>query len=207
MVGTVERQQAGLERDEGQRMARADRATEHLAGVGLNAARHVEREHRAALPVGVIDELRILAGDVACEADAEKAVDHQPPTFLEWQLVRTAGDGDAEELFLQARRRDARVAAVVARSCQDQRVFADAKLCRELRRGGAGALHQRSLAGLLLDLADLVRKVDRLRHDGFYFLVAPISASGSQVASSGKIVTSAMHSTIMKKNGSAASAT
>lgn len=40
-----------------------------------------------------------------------------------------------------------------------------------------------------------------------YFFVTPTSASGSQVASSGNTVISAMHSTIMKKNGSEASAT
>jgi peptidoglycan/xylan/chitin deacetylase (PgdA/CDA1 family) len=40
-----------------------------------------------------------------------------------------------------------------------------------------------------------------------YFLVTPTSASGSQVASSGNTVITAMQSTIMKKNGSEASAT
>jgi peptidoglycan/xylan/chitin deacetylase (PgdA/CDA1 family) len=40
-----------------------------------------------------------------------------------------------------------------------------------------------------------------------YFFVTPTRASGSQVASSGNAVISAMHSTIMKKNGSEASAT
>ena len=40
-----------------------------------------------------------------------------------------------------------------------------------------------------------------------YFFVTPISVSGSQVASSGNKVISAMHTTIMKKNGSEASAT
>jgi peptidoglycan/xylan/chitin deacetylase (PgdA/CDA1 family) len=40
-----------------------------------------------------------------------------------------------------------------------------------------------------------------------YFLVTPTRASGSQVASSGNTVISAMHSTIMKKNGSEANAT
>jgi peptidoglycan/xylan/chitin deacetylase (PgdA/CDA1 family) len=40
-----------------------------------------------------------------------------------------------------------------------------------------------------------------------YFFVTPTRASGSQVASSGNTVISAMHSTIMKKNGSEASAT
>jgi peptidoglycan/xylan/chitin deacetylase (PgdA/CDA1 family) len=40
-----------------------------------------------------------------------------------------------------------------------------------------------------------------------YFFVTPISQSGSQVASSGNTVMSAMHSTIMKKKGSEASAT
>jgi peptidoglycan/xylan/chitin deacetylase (PgdA/CDA1 family) len=40
-----------------------------------------------------------------------------------------------------------------------------------------------------------------------YFFVTPTRVSGSQVASSGNTVMSAMHSTIMKKNGSEASAT
>jgi protein-tyrosine-phosphatase len=40
-----------------------------------------------------------------------------------------------------------------------------------------------------------------------YFLVTPTSVSGSQVASSGNAVMSAMQSTIMKKNGSEAKAT
>ena len=47
----------------------------------------------------------------------------------------------------------------------------------------------------------------RARRPQRYFLVTPISLSGSQVASSGKTVMSAMHSTIMKKNGSEARAT
>jgi peptidoglycan/xylan/chitin deacetylase (PgdA/CDA1 family) len=42
---------------------------------------------------------------------------------------------------------------------------------------------------------------------GDYFFVTPTSASGSQVASSGNTVISPMHSTIMKKKGSEASAT
>jgi len=42
---------------------------------------------------------------------------------------------------------------------------------------------------------------------GSYFFATPTSASGSQVASSGNAVISAMHSTIMKKKGSEASAT
>ena len=47
----------------------------------------------------------------------------------------------------------------------------------------------------------------RARRPQRYCFATPISLSGSQVASSGKTVMSAMHSTIMKKNGSAARAT
>jgi hypothetical protein len=52
---------------------------------------------------------------------------------------------------------------------------------------------------------NLLRLAAALHRD--HFLVTPTSASGSQVASSGNTVISAMHSTIMKKNGSEASAT
>jgi len=51
----------------------------------------------------------------------------------------------------------------------------------------------------------LLRLAAALHRD--HFLVTPTSASGSQVASSGNKVMSAIHSTIMKKNGSEASAT
>jgi len=51
----------------------------------------------------------------------------------------------------------------------------------------------------------LLRLVHTLHKD--YFFDTPISVSGSQVASSGNSVMSAMQTTIMKKNGSEASAT
>ena len=80
MVGTVEREQSGLEADEGDRYAwRAPRGPD-AAGIRVQSARDVEREHRAVLAVRVLDEARVIAVDVAGEADAEETVDDERPS-------------------------------------------------------------------------------------------------------------------------------
>ena len=82
MVRPVQREQAGLQADEGDGVRRAHRAAEDLPGIGMQAARDVEREHRAGLRVGVVDQLRVLAVDRSGQADAEQAVDHEVPAGL-----------------------------------------------------------------------------------------------------------------------------
>src|SRR5260221_271072 len=48
-IRTVERQQSGLQANEGNGVARPDRAAHHPAGVRMQAARRVDREHPTAL--------------------------------------------------------------------------------------------------------------------------------------------------------------
>jgi peptidoglycan/xylan/chitin deacetylase (PgdA/CDA1 family) len=91
----------------------------------------------------------------------------------------------------------------------------DAATLACVRRNYAGAVTvEEGLVGPMLDPhllprlnvpGSVLRFALALHKD--YFFETPISVSGSQVASSGKSVISAMQSTIMKKNGSEASAT
>ena len=113
VIWSVERKQPRLERDEGDRMRRVHRATHDPAGVGMQAARNVEREHRAALAVRVLHHARIFAVDVARKTDAEEPVDHKAP-FPVGNLLHAARDAHAVELLFEPRGGNARIAAVVA---------------------------------------------------------------------------------------------
>ncbi len=99
VIRTVERQQSGLQANEGNGVARPDRAAHHPAGVRMQAARDVDREHRTALAVRIIDQARIVALDLAREADAEKTVDDQSPGLVRRDL-RLVDQRDAEKLLL-----------------------------------------------------------------------------------------------------------
>src|SRR5262245_12421747 len=79
MVGAVEGEQSGLESNEGDGVARTHGATHDAAGVGLEAARHVDRKYRCAKPVERSDPFRVTAGHLALQADAEYAVYYEPP--------------------------------------------------------------------------------------------------------------------------------
>ncbi len=126
----------------------------------MQAARDVERQHRAALAVDVFDEARVVAFDVACEADAEEAVDHQPPRFVLGELGGVE-QRDAEKLLPQEPGHDFGVAAVVAGTGEDEDVLllVGGEPGGELGGRGAGALHERRfhLAGFAFDAPDIVR--------------------------------------------------
>src|SRR5438046_1623110 len=86
MIGTVERQQAGFEADEGDGVRGAHGTSHYAPGVGIQSARDVEREHRAALAVRVVDRPRLVAGHVGRPADAEEPVDDESPGFVRRNL-------------------------------------------------------------------------------------------------------------------------
>ena len=167
MVRSVEREKPRLERDERHGMRGAHRAAQHAAGIGVQAARDVERKYRAALAVRILDERRVPAGDVAREADAEQAVDEQRPGLLR-HLRHFGNHVDAEKLFPQPRGDHASVAAVVARAGEHEDVLAlvPGQARGDLGGGGAGAFHERRLgfAGGALDAPDVVAQVDRTMH-------------------------------------------
>src|SRR3954469_4509214 len=129
------------------------------------------------------------------------------------KVLRTLDDGHPEETLTEELGRDERVAAVVTGAGENEDVFRC--LANELRRqrggGRAGALHERGCAaeGGFLDAADVGREVDRtLAHLARrYFFAAPVSRSGSQVASPGNAMMIKMHASMRKKNGSEARAT
>src|SRR5205814_8580860 len=78
----VEREEPWLQADERDGVRRPNRAPHDAAAVGVHAARNIEREHRAALAIHVVDEAGIVALEVAREADAEEAVDDECPRFV-----------------------------------------------------------------------------------------------------------------------------
>ena len=167
MVGPVERQQSRLQADEGDGVRGAHRMPEHAAGVGIQSARDIEREHRAGLRVRVVDQLRVFAFDRAAEADAEQAVDHEVPADVLRDFFGFSREGNPEKLFLQQasrrfsrRRRCCRVRRAPARPCPCPRAgvaasSAAAAPARSMRGG---------IAGRLLDAADVLGQVDRPRH-------------------------------------------
>ena len=168
IVRPVQREQAGLQADEGDGVRRAHRAPEDLPGIGMQAARDVQREDRAGLRVGVVDQLRVLAVDRPGQADAEQAVDHEVPADVLRDFFRLSRKANPEEPLLQNPRNDLRVAAVVAGTGQDQHVLAlvGEQPGRQLRRRGARALHEGQGRVRLLDAPDVLRQVDGLRHRG-----------------------------------------
>ena len=113
VVRTIEREQSRFERDEGDRMGRAHCATHRPAGVGVQAARDVEGEHRTVLAVRVLHHACIFAVDVAGKADAEEPVDDKPP-FPVGNLLHAARDAHAVKLLFEPYGGNTRIAAVVA---------------------------------------------------------------------------------------------
>ena len=80
-VGAVERQQPGFQCNEGDGVIRFDRAAQHAASVGVEAAGNVERQYRRLDIVDLFDQRGVIAGKVALQADAEQAVDDQRPAL------------------------------------------------------------------------------------------------------------------------------
>ena len=122
MVRAVERQEPGLEGDEGDGVRGPDGATQHAAGVGIQSARHVEREDRAGQAIDALDHRGVVAGELAREADAEQAVDDERPGAFA-DLRRLGRERNPEEPLLEPLGDHARVAAVVARAGEDQHVL------------------------------------------------------------------------------------
>src|SRR6185503_553036 len=109
---------------------------------------------------GIVHEARVVALDLPREADAEQAIDHQPPPRPFGEVAGLLGEANAEELAAQPLGDNARVAAVVARAGEHQNVLpaVGSEPRGELRGRGARALHERrSSSGLALDAADVVR--------------------------------------------------
>ncbi len=146
-------------------MRRAHRAAEHAPGVGVEPARNVEREHRAGLPVDVVDQLCKGAFDRPCQADAEEAVYDEVPGLI-GNVFFASCERDTKELLLQDARDDFRVAAVTPRPGQDKNLFSLVSRKSRGQFGGcrAGALHERRVARGLLDGADVLGFVDGLGH-------------------------------------------
>src|SRR6185312_5044127 len=88
MVRPIEREQAGLEADERNRVGCPHGSSEHATGVGIQAARDIEREHRAGLSVDPVDQPREWAFDGSREADAEKAIDDEASVLFRNALGR-----------------------------------------------------------------------------------------------------------------------
>jgi hypothetical protein len=144
VIRAVGGEQTGLERDEGKGVAGADCGTEGLAGIGIKAAGHVQRQHRQVHAVDFPHQFQMAPAQFARQADAEQAVDHQPPiavrrdgveqfaSSLPPSLQRVCGIGrqlggfpgkyDAylEPPGFEVTCCHQRVAAVVARPDQDQ---------------------------------------------------------------------------------------
>ena len=166
--GSVEGEQPRLERDERDRMRGAHRAAQHAAGVGVQAARDVEREHRAALAVRVLDERGVLAGDVAREADAEQAVDDQRPrVFAASAPVRETTS--TRKNFSSSRAATTRASPPLLPGPASTRMSLPLSPA-SVAASSAAAAPARSISGRLglaggaLDAPDVLAQVDRTMH-------------------------------------------
>src|SRR3954466_3649469 len=112
-------------------------APHHAPRVGMQATRDIERQHRAALGVHIVDEARVLALYVAREANAEQAVDDETPGFV-FRYDRV-GEGDANTSILQEPRDDPGIATVVAGSGDNEDVFLLVRGEAGSQIGGGGA--------------------------------------------------------------------
>ena len=97
-VGTVEREQSGLEADEGDGVRRPDSVSHHATGVRMQSARDVQREHRAVLAIDVVDEPCRIALHIARQADPEEAVDDESPRLV-FRKASGVEQRDPEELL------------------------------------------------------------------------------------------------------------
>ncbi|MNC85404.1 hypothetical protein D3C83_10000 [compost metagenome] len=198
MIGAVEREQAGFERNESGRMGRADRATHDAAGIGVQAAGNIQCEYRGAQVVDRGDPLGITTADIALETDAENPIHDQSPLPRGGQggddgaagltpggqrgpgvgrkllLVAGVGHRDLEIPFLEMPCHDERVAAVVAGARQHQHGLAGAAgdVACDLGRGKPGFFHQLrrilSGGGRRLDGANAGGQVNRRAVSGVY---------------------------------------
>ncbi len=163
--------QAGLVRDERDRAVGDDRDVGDVSGVGIDAARHVDREDRPAARVDELDPFAGAARRRAGEADAEQPVDDERRVLdrvagidgrlatvapSQPRVLRVAAqalgvveqrDAHADAAFVQNARGDERVAAVVAGTGQQQ--DRPRALGGHSQRGPcdriAGAFHQATL--------------------------------------------------------------
>src|SRR5689334_23048249 len=85
VIRTVEREQAGLQCDEGRCASRAYRAAHDLSCVGMQAARNVEGERGNAQIVDGLDPLRVRRADFTRETEAKNAIDYHPPALRSGQ--------------------------------------------------------------------------------------------------------------------------
>ncbi len=168
-IDAVAGQQPGLERDERCRRRRPNRRPENRSGVGVEPARHVERQDRRAGGIGPVDQGGIVGRRGAGESDAEQAIDDQCSLPLirgrgrcrasrpdecamrgsgvggQPRRVPRKNHGHVEEPLPKPPRDDESVAAVVPGASQHEN-FAHAFAChraRDFRCREPGALHQR----------------------------------------------------------------
>ena len=189
-VRAVVGEEARLETDEGDGVGRPHRCAEHTAGIGLEAARDVHRQHGRGLRVHEPYRFEVRAADLTLQTDAEETVDHEvpPPASRHVRLRGAAGIAPRAECAggvggelrrvahehhrhveppgLQVTRDDERIAAVVAGSGEHEHRHTGTwdQLARELGGGEPGALHERGRVGQsrrsLLDLANLAGEMD-----------------------------------------------
>ncbi len=146
MVAAIGRVQARLVAQEGDGVGRPHRdavGTDHGAGVGIQSARHVQRQDRAVKFVERGHQLAVLALDRAREADAEQAVDDQPPLRIRGQHVDEA-DRAVACAFVRARRlvRGRALAGRVEHGRIDARVGEDGRHFQRIAAVVAGAGQQ-----------------------------------------------------------------
>lgn len=88
VVGAVGSKQAGLGADEGQGVCGSNAGGEGTAGIGIEAARGIEREQRAGIAlgerIGCLDQCRVIATGGTGQADTEQTVDDQVPARSGW---------------------------------------------------------------------------------------------------------------------------
>jgi hypothetical protein len=144
MVRAVEGVQPGLAADETQGMRRAHCNAQDAAGVAIEPAGNVQRQHRPGEGIDARDQLGPGALNGSSQADAEQAVDYQPVLAGRDCFCR-ANQGHRDALLPEEARHDSRIATVIAGAGQNQ--YGCATSLQQLPcifgRGVAGAFHQR----------------------------------------------------------------
>ncbi len=111
IVAAVARVQARLVGDETDRVAGADgnsRRTHNVAGVGIESARDVQRQHLNVALVESCNQIVQVAANGTRQADAEQAIDHERPWFGQ-QSVRQRKVGKMRAALSGARQRLLRI--------------------------------------------------------------------------------------------------
>ena len=188
VIRAIRCEESGFKRDEGCGCACANRWLIRDAGIGIEPARDVQRENACATRVGARDPFRGYTLDRAGETDAEQAVDDQAPIIA----IRPAGRGRSagidpclvsctgigrqlrriavkshrhvEEPALQSARDNERVAAVVARACENQnaRSTSGEQVAGGAGGGESGTVHERVCCRGAFDRAQLRDATDRI---------------------------------------------